>query len=211
MDEDHNPAPFVSVEHIGATSPDAPDELSTVSVLKSVAETYKKMLFSEKFSDIKFICSNGVTLHAHRSVLAEASTYFDNMFQGPWRENKAREIKPPHSSHIMKVVLTILYTGKIDFGLVDDDPLAFISVASEYDVASLKVVAESCSVRSLNETNIKRMLQAAHLYDCLGLKSACAEYVNENSLALLRNTEITSLKTDNPHVWDELWEAVDRL
>jgi hypothetical protein len=111
----------------------------------------------------------------------------------------------------MKPVLTFLYTGNIDFGLVDKDPLAFFSVASEYDLADLKFLADSYSVRLVNVNNIKAMLQAAHLYDCPALKNACAEYVKKNSLTVLQNTEIQSLKTDNPQLWDELWKAVDLL
>jgi hypothetical protein len=68
-----DPSPSVSGERNGGTNTDAP----TVSALKSVAKTYQKMLFSEKFSDIKFICGDNVTVHAHRNILAGASPYFD--------------------------------------------------------------------------------------------------------------------------------------
>jgi hypothetical protein len=202
-----DPSPFVSVEQVGATNTDVP----TVSALKSVAETYQKMLFSEKFSDIKFICGDNVTVHAHRNILAVASPYFDTAFDGPWKENENGDWRTLHPSHIIKPVLTFLYTGKIDFGLVDKDPLAFISVASEYDLTGLKFLTDSYSVRLVNANNIKAMLQAAYLYNCPALKNACAEYVKMNSLTLLQNNEIQSLKTDNPQVWDELWKAIDLL
>jgi len=64
-------------------------QLSTVPVLKSVAETYKNLYLSEKFSDIKFVCPDGAVLHTHRCILAVASNYFEMALSGPWAENNA--------------------------------------------------------------------------------------------------------------------------
>ena len=35
-------------------------------VPKSVLQTWSKLLLSEKFSDVRFLCPEGVVLHAHR-------------------------------------------------------------------------------------------------------------------------------------------------
>jgi hypothetical protein len=169
------------------------------------------MLFSERFSDVKFVCGDEVIVHAHKNVLAASSQYFDAAFDGPWKESESGEWMTSHPSHVIKVVLTLFYTGKMDIKLVEEDPLAFISVASEYDLASLKCLAESSCVRLVNESNVHHLLQAAHLYDSSMLRNACAEYVKENPLAVLRNAEITNLRTENPDVWDELWKAVDAI
>lgn len=76
------------------------------------------------------------------------------------------------------------YTGKIDLGLVDEDPLAFISDASEYVLASLEFIAQRRSVRLVNGTNIKAMLQAAHL----GLE-ACLCVVCEEVIGCVGNCQ----------------------
>jgi hypothetical protein len=111
----------------------------------------------------------------------------------------------------MKVVLTLLYTGKLDKRLVDECPLDFLSVATEYGIASLNALAESSCVGLVNGTNVCFMLQAAHLYNSSAIRNACAEYVKGNALAVLRNAEIMILKTENPDAWDELWTAIDLL
>jgi hypothetical protein len=92
--------------------------------------------------------------------------------------------------------------------LVDEDPLEFISVASEYDLASLKVLAISRSVRLVNENNLKCMLQAAHIYDITTLKNACVKFVKKNPLAVLVNANISSLRTEDPDLWNEFKNSV---
>jgi hypothetical protein len=184
---------------------------STETVLQPVEKMYERMLFSEKFSDIKIICGDEVIIHAHKIVLAESSEYFSSAFDGPWTVTESGEWTTSHPSHVMKVVLTLLYTGKLDKRLVDECPLDFVSVAAEYGIASLNALAESSCVGLVNETNVCFMLQAAHLYNSSAIRNACAEYVKGNALAVLRNTEIMILKTENPDAWDELWTAIDLL
>ena len=184
---------------------------SSLSVLHSATETNEKMLFSERFSDVKFVCGDEVIVHAHKNVLAASSQYFDAAFDGPWKESESGEWMTSHKSDVIKVVLTLLYTGKINSKLVDEDPLAFVSVALEYNLDSLKSLAESSCVRLVNGSNVNYLLQSAHLYGCSVLMNACAEYVKKNPLAVLQNAEIMNLKTENPDVWDELWKAIEAI
>jgi hypothetical protein len=184
---------------------------STEIVLQPVEQMYERMLFSEKFSDIKIICRDNVVIHAHKIVLAESSEYFSTAFGGPWTETESGEWKTWHPSHVMKVVLTLLYTGKVDKRLVDACPLDFVSVASEYGITSLNALAESSCVGLVNGTNVRSMLQAAHLYNSSAIRNACAEYVKGNALAVLQNAEIMILKIENPDAWDELWKTIELL
>jgi BTB And C-terminal Kelch len=135
--------------------------------------------------------------------------HFEAAFDGSWKESESGEWMTSHTSHVIKVVLTLLYTGKIDNKLVEKDPLAFVSIASEYDLARIKSLAESCCIDLVNGSIVIHLLQAAHLYDCSVLEKACAEYVKKNALAVLQNAEIMNLKTENPDIWDELWKAIE--
>jgi hypothetical protein len=119
-----------------------PCVLPTVSVAKPVTTTYEKILFAEEFSDVQFICDDGVIIPAHRCILAAASTYFRAAFSGPWQENQSGFLKTSHPAHIIKAMLTLIYTGEISSNLVEEEPLAFMSVASEYDLEWLKMLVE---------------------------------------------------------------------
>jgi hypothetical protein len=68
----------------------------TVTVLKSVAKTYKKLLLSRNFSDITFVWAD--------------SPYFESALGGPRAENNSNgEWKTSHSSQIMKTILSLIY------------------------------------------------------------------------------------------------------
>ena len=108
-----------------------------------VAATYKGMLFCEDFSDVKLVCQDGVAIPAHKAVLAASSPYFKAAFTGPWKGNESGELSTTHPSHIIKAMLTMIYTGDIDRGLMNKEPFAFMSVASEYSLPGIKVVSST--------------------------------------------------------------------
>lgn len=89
---------------------------ATVPFPESLVQSFKKLLLSDKFSDIKFVCDDRkVILHAHRFILAAASPYFLAAFEGSWAENnKSGEWLTSHPSEIIKAVLSFLYTGRCD-------------------------------------------------------------------------------------------------
>lgn len=184
----------------------------TTTILQSVAKTYEKLLFSDKLSDIQFVCSDGVVLPAHRCILAAASPYFETAFQGPWKENNASgEWKTAHPSSILKAVLSLIYRGdNNESALVDLDALHLLSVASEFQLESLLLVAEDACLAKLEkkEMDVKELLQAAHLLDNSVLKKACFEYIRTHSTELLLDVKITSLATEDPALWAEVGRAI---
>jgi len=185
---------------------------SSVLMLKAVSDTYKKMLFSEKFSDIQFVCRNEKgkvdVIPAHRIVLSAASPYFDTAFAGPWAENEDGKWNTSHSSIIMRSVLAHIYKGSIDEALIEKKYMSFLAVASEYELSSLKTLAVACCVRALSMDNIKGILQAAHLYQNKRLKKACFAFVKRNAVEALTDPKIMALATEDPPLWCELTKAI---
>jgi len=191
------------------SNPGSP-KLPSVRVLKSTVRTYKKLLFNDTVSDIKFVCDEGrVVLPAHRCILIAASPYFEAALQGPWAENnKNGEWKTSHPSHIMKAVLTLLYTGKIDSSLVDREPLALFAATSEFNLTDLKPITEAGCIRSLSQENIKEMLKVAHLYNDDTLKKACHTFVKRHAASLLMDPKMMNLSREDPELWSDLRKAI---
>lgn len=65
-----------------------------------------------------------------------------------------------YSSNIVKPVLRMVYTG-----VVKEDPIAFVSIAAEFDLPWLKGVAEKICSESIKNDNLEDIWQAARLYD----------------------------------------------
>jgi hypothetical protein len=184
----------------------------SVTVSKSVSETWKALLFSEKFSDIKFQCQDGTVLHAHKCVLAAASPYFSTAFEGPWGEHHTdgswETSNPPA---VMEAILSYIYTGAVTPVLqevMDGQPQVMLVVASEYDLSELQALCEASCVRSLADDNIKSMLQLAHLYGTTALKHSCFGFVQQHMATVLTDPIMAALATEDAGLWTELTAAI---
>jgi len=183
--------------------------LKTAAILESVAYTYKSMLFSEDFSDVVFQCSDGVSVPAHKFILAASSPYFKTAFQGDWAENNSEGIwRTSHSSSLIKSVLTLIYTGSVEeceklLQEKGNDPLGLLDIAFEYDIAPLMFISVDNCIKKLNIDNVRMMLQTAHVHSCKKLKKACFEYIKTNATKALMSLDMIRLATEEPGLWDE--------
>lgn len=182
----------------------------TARVACSVVTTWDALCLSDKFSDVRFLCSEGdgkqeVVLHAHKAVLAAASDYFSTLFSGPWADTcMDGAVKTSNPAHIMRAILSFVYTGCLEEGLLDANAPTLVGIASEYRLLALGKLAEQSCIRSLALDNVKRMLQLAHLHEASELKTACHIFVQRHAAAVLTNPEVMSLATEQPALWAEL-------
>jgi hypothetical protein len=176
-----------------------------VQVPQSALRTWESLLFSEKFSDVRFVCAEGEVLHAHKSILAAASEYFSVLFSDRWADSNADgEVKTTNQTHIMRAILSFVYTGAMNPALLDDNSETLLSVATEYGLIELQKQAEHSCIRALDLDNVKILLKIAHLYNAQDLKGACFRFVHLHATAVLTNPEIMLLSTEEPTLWSEL-------
>lgn len=176
---------------------------------KPCALIYEKLLFSEEYSDSTIVCEDEVAIPVHKNILAASSPYFKAAFSGQWQENQSGVIKTEHPAHIIKETLALIYTGESSTNLIQEAPLAFISVASEFDLPWLKELAEPNCVKSLNEINLKGAWQAGRLYESDALKKGCIVYAKKNALSILTKSTIVDLKSEDPTSWQDFVTAVE--
>ena len=204
----NSPTFLSSLPTVTVLWPRKPSVLPTIAVVEPVAIAYEKLLFSEEFSDVQFICEDGVTIPAHKNILAASSPYFKSVFNGPWKENENGILNTPHPAHIVKEMLTLIYSGKTDSQLVRDVPLPFISIASEFELPWLKALAEPYCILSLEASSLKTIWQAGRLYDSVPLRNACIKYTKMNSLVVLTESAMIDLKNEDSDSWQDFVEAV---
>ena len=61
----------------------------------------------------------------------------------------------------MRAILTFVYTGRLEEGLLDANAPTLVGIASEYGLLALGKLAEQSCIRSLALDNVKGMLQPA--------------------------------------------------
>ncbi|CAM9580478.1 unnamed protein product, partial [Heterosigma akashiwo] len=192
-----------------------PVSLQTTAILTSVVSGYKKMLFSEDFSDITFECSDGVSIPAHKCILAMSSAYFKGALQGDWAESSDGIWKTSHSSELLKPILTVLYTGSVEDckKMINDhksDPLKLFEVSCEYDIETLVSISVDNCIQTLTCDSVSEMLKKADLHSNGKLKSACFEFVKSHSTQVLVRPDVMQIATDSPELWKELSEYLNK-
>lgn len=189
---------------------------SRATVANSVLKTWENLVFSEKFSDVTFVCKSDtddeappMLLHAHMNVLAAASPYFSTYFGGPWAESHSDgRFETSNSEAVMRVVLRYIYTGRVNDSQLDLKVSSIFRVAKEYDLPDLISLCEASLVRQLSETSIKDTLQLAHLHGSRRLKQSCFDFVRQNCANVLMNPSMMSLATEDAELWAELGKAI---
>jgi hypothetical protein len=179
-----------------------------VTVPKSVANTWKALLFSEDFSDVKFKCQDGTMFHAHKCVLAAASPYFSAAFRGPWGQHEDGLWETSNPAPVMKAALSFIYTGEATSRVMEQQPEVVFAVASEYSLPELRQLCEASCTRSLGINNVKSMLQFAHLQGSSALKQSCFDFVQKNMAKVLVDPAVVSLISEDAELWAELVAAI---
>lgn len=180
--------------------------LPLVQVPASALATWQHLLSSEAFSDVRFVCTDdGTTLHSHRAVLSAASEYFHTLFTGPWASNHADgEVRTSNPAHLMRALLSFVYTGSIDDEVLDTHAESLVCVAAEYGLGELRKLAEQRLIRTLAADTVKSALLLAHLHEAADLKAACFAFVQRNAATVLTDPHMVGLALEQPALWAEL-------
>ena len=141
----------------------------TTTIMSDPTSILRAMLHDSEHSDVSFLCKDGVEIPAHRSVLAVASPYFRTAFRGPWQESSSGIWETQHSSNVIKVILTFVYTGTVDWQA--SNPVEVWAAVNEYDIQGLKDPCEKRCITQLDLNNITQMLRIARLYGATSARS----------------------------------------
>jgi hypothetical protein len=185
---------------------------------RSVVSVWHNLLFSEKLSDVTFVCNkDGTTFHAHRVVLSGESPYFEAFFTGPWsKQNDDGRWKTEIDPSIMKAVLTFIYTGKFGTPLVGmsmDVIVMILQVGQEFQMPNLVEVCSRIIKPKLALENIKKMTSVAATISFpiagpTNLWNHCVHFIRRNSKDVLMDTSFVALATENPDLWTNLQNEI---
>ena len=106
-----------------------------------VGEDAQKMINNPQYSDLVFLCKDGIRIYALRLFLAARSKYFCSMFLSEMKESQLPEvILQDVSSTEMLAVVEYLYTGSLERHLPKDWKSAcdIIAAADRLSIDSLE-------------------------------------------------------------------------
>ena len=171
------------------------------------------MLFSEQFSDVVFLCSDGERIHAHRCIVAACSPHMRAMLQGSWMENagKVSEVPMTQSAPAVRALLRFFYTGEVDEAAVQSQMSDVLHLAAQHEQPELKAACEKCAAKMLSVQTVVPILVTAHLHDLPSTKARCINLINSSAakaVAVTLSSSFMKLKTTHPLLWRELRAAL---
>jgi hypothetical protein len=98
------------------------------------------------------------------------------------------------AAHIIKSILSLLYTGKINEEYIQKELVELMKFTSLYDLKWLKEAkAKPCCIHAIKASNLKEIWQVGQAFDSDAIKTACIAYTMRNTLDTLVNSTIQTL------------------
>ena len=162
-------------------------KLSTDHVLKGLDQLRNEALLC----DVHLV-AEGAKYPAHRVVLAAASTYFQAMFTGGFKESQMSEITlNDTSSEGLKCILDTIYTGELSLSV--ENVCDVLPVASQLQLNEIVKHCKTFLVNNISTHNCLTFLSVAEKYDLREAVDVCNEFALENFATISLSMEFTNL------------------
>ena len=141
----------------------------------------EELLIKGFYSDVTFEFPTGKRLSAHRCILMSSSMYFRALFNGNFVDFNQNTIKINFNYEVMKLILSFLYTGRIDEKNVENWPDLY-RVARFYDIDILAKHAELQMMANapMEMEKIKRVIKFAIRFQSYKLKNYMIKLARKN-------------------------------
>lgn len=146
--------------------------------LESLVEAFQTGMHT----DVELVTNDGLSIHAHRVVMATKSSVFRSMFESD-------EMKEPHSGtvHIqelshdqLRYLLEFLYCAEIPADAMAQHGHALLIAADKYDIPVLSKVCEAFISPMVSPTNVLEVLELATLTNATSLKETAIRVILES-------------------------------
>lgn len=174
---------------------------------------WNSMLFSPDYSDVTFVCPDGIEISAHQMVLVANNPYFQTYFSGPWAElHPDGRWETEKSSNVIKAVLSLIYTGESPFNLSvnlsDAHLLELLETVYEFHLDNdLLRVCQAICMEKISHANVKDLLLSAKRLYAQYLFDACFEYACAHFIDLCLDRSFVTDLLGEGEIWEEIVQS----
>ncbi|OQR94090.1 RCC1 and BTB domain-containing protein [Thraustotheca clavata] len=190
-----------------------PLKRDVVPVLRSsLGHDLSKLLNNPQRSDVEFVVE-GISIYAHRCILMIRCEPLDAMLNGSMRESLAAQIVIPHQSHAaFLAMLEYIYTDEVTAldhpATIDIEfVLDLIALADQFLLSNLKLKCERAIQKSIDFSNVTKLLETAHIQQAHYLKKCCIDFVLANFGLIIASPGFVDL---HPELMQEILTAASR-
>ncbi|KAG5671185.1 hypothetical protein PVAND_001396 [Polypedilum vanderplanki] len=160
-----------------------------------ITNPYENYLDNKFFNDITIVCSDGITLHANRMILALSSPVFKTMFETNMIECETKKIiLDDIDSKTMQEFKRFVYSSKVENLKELAVPLLYAS--DKYEVSDLKAICIAHLSKNVKEDNVFETLKTAILFNLKILIHQCIGFIAFSYERFENTTEIKNLSEE---------------
>ena len=184
-----------------ASKKGAPISISKVSKKEILQDsnwcftTLSSLLDDPSTHDVTFQTSDGGSVSAHRAIVAAGSPVFHAMLYDGMKESNEKEIKLPSvDTETLKVLLSFLYTGKIEVD--SENCLSILEAAHYFNVTILEKKCSDSIAASLDHENCCTIATFADDKKFDGLLEKCLTFMYSNADKVIKGESFKTLSSE---------------
>ena len=143
--------------------------------------------------DVTLVAKDGKEFQAHRSVLSQASSFFEKLLNSVMKENNEGVIRlemVPESQ--MADILEYIYTGSVQISTTENAENLF-QLADYLLLSVLKAIAEKFLKENVIAFNCLPIYYLAEKYSLQGLIDICRKFIHSNFSSIADSDDFLSL------------------
>ncbi|CAM6093138.1 unnamed protein product [Calypogeia fissa] len=196
---------YKQMKQLEANEEEASEKLE---FLESIVQAFR----DEIHADVDLVTNDGLSLKAHRVVMATKSPVFKAMFE-------ADQMKEPHTGavHIqelshdqLKYLLEFLYCAHIPDEKLAQHSHALLIAADKYDIPVLSKVCEAYISTTVSASNVLEILELATLCSASSLKDTAINVILKSYEVIVFSKEYEDFAMKNALLAVEITKALVR-
>ena len=151
--------------------------------------------------DITLVVADGKEFKAHKSVLSEASPFFEKLLHSDMRECNEGVVRLEMLTELcLRDILEFIYTGRAKIS-VEDNAQDLIAMADYLVLPNLKALAENYLVQNLDYSNCVSVYYFAERYRCKDLICVCKNFILANFTTVSNTGDFLNLSNTEVKMW----------
>ena len=160
-----------------------------------------KLKDHKDLSDVTLVVKDGKEFQAHRSVLSQASSFFEKLLNSDMKENNEGVIRLEMIFESqMADILEFIYSGSVQISTQENAENLF-ELADYLLLPNLKTFAGKCLEEHLSTTNCLSIDCLAEKYLCQDLIATCRKFIHSNFSSVAESDDFLNLSSHEVEKW----------
>ena len=152
-------------------------------------------------SDVTLVVKDGKEFRAHRSMLSQASSFFEKLFNSDMKENNEGVIRLEIVSESqMGDILEFIYTGGIEIS-TQENAEDLLELGDYLLLPDLKAIAEKYLKEHVNTFNCLPFYYMAEKYSVQDLMNICQNFIHSNFSSVVESDDFIKLSSKEVEKW----------